>query len=1021
MPNNNIYNYHKVIFRFRAPYKVQFAELHGDMIHWYHLIIMNKIDDNLFETQMYLPTGIYEYKYKLSDGKWFLDPDNPSTRSTNGNTNNLLIVGGAGEPIMHAPVNPYVYIEDDGRVCIKAGLRKSNGNQLILSFYDGVKSSEVLMKLTGEEDEYWLYKCYIPGSSKFYEYNFILEDRRVIGLNSTGAIQTFKINLDDLKKESPEWWKKSILYTIFVDRFKKSGFNWQKKNLSRDEFAGGDLQGIIESIPYLSDLGVNAVHLTPIFMSKSVHRYDCIDFRRISPELGGESVFCKLIEEAHKNGIKIILDIPVTHVNKDFFGFQDVYKKGPDSPYWNWFIIYRYPFVKGYDPGYAHYTKGQWKEPLLNTKNDEVADYLTGVFEHWTKLGVDGFRVDAAAEISIELIDRIKSTVKKINKDVILFGEVIPDNTYRWTAKSLDSATDFGIEQVIYKWFIKKRISAKKAKNKFAIRDFLRGTSGYSSISFTATHDQVRLLTLCKNTDIVKLAYLLIFVRPEIPSIYYGDELGIFSEEPSRNFEDSWPDRQCMPWDKLKDKTELLEFFKALINLRKRYSCLTEGDLQYPDATFGENQTNKKNVFIIRRTYKDEIVDIIIHGGEGNTQVLLPSDAPSDYKILLKSGDVIVNNDVVKLGSWSAVILERFPLKEKVNLWNELNKNNRILSGISFKEGNIETVSLPANLYLLLTEKCNLNCLHCITGAPGIRKKGTAREMQRWALNNLKESFAAADYFGFVHGEPLLSELLLDVLKSIQELHQKPDYNVHILTNGMLLSRDKFLQLVDYGVTSLGISLDGATKETNDLIRDGCNFNKVINNIEQAVKIRNIEKLNMRIGISVVVTDLNICELSQIGKLCCNLGVDWLKIEELFPATSFARHHMIMAQDLNLIENKKQLIDTIKDNNLVLVDHLSPPEGCDCDAKFNNELKKFRNNDNYANRAHFNPCRAMWEQAWIDPDGTVKPVDSHHSPIGNILHESMLSIWNNEEIKLMRSNVLKAIPLSKRSNCPLIY
>jgi MoaA/NifB/PqqE/SkfB family radical SAM enzyme len=328
---------------------------------------------------------------------------------------------------------------------------------------------------------------------------------------------------------------------------------------------------------------------------------------------------------------------------------------------------------------------------------------------------------------------------------------------------------------------------------------------------------------------------------------------------------------------------------------------------------------------------------------------------------------------------------------------DEVVDNNRILSGMAYAKGLTICPAYPSNLYLTVTEACNLSCRHCITGAPTLTREGRAREIGPWLLEALRDAFAAADYFGFTHGgESLVSPMLPEALKAIRAARGDRPYHVHLLTNGKLLDGETTRQLIGLGVTSLMVSLDGATADANEAFRCGGSFATVLEHIRDAVRVRERLQADLRIGISMVVGRSNVDQLPAMGDLAKALGVDWLKIEEIFPATSFARQEMIAPAHPLVLEGMAALRERLAGSKLVLVDHLNPDP----------EAPSFRRADNYANRACFHPQMSGWEQACVDPDGSVHLVDYHQPAIGNLCETSFFDIWNGDEAQRTRQRWL---------------
>ncbi len=960
----------RLVVRFRPERPMSTVELRGDFHHWLAPIPMRVGADGWWEAEVPVEVGVYEYKFHLAGGEWALDPGNPRTRSRDGSSNNLAVVGGAAEPVLHAPASPFVHREDDGRLCVRAGLRRGHGESLTVRWDEGAGVRRTRMARVGEEDQHLLFEAHLPGAGRAVDYLFVLTDGGAVGAEG-GAAQPFRVELRRAPPGPPDWWRSAVLYTVFVDRFRRAGqLGWRESTRWDREFrAGGDLDGVVDALPYLVDLGVDVLHLTPIGISPSVHRYDCVDPRRVAPELGGEPALDRLIEAAHAAGLRLLLDLTVTHVDRDFFAFRDVRERGQRSPYWDWFHIERYPFLDGFEPGYRHYQKGQWREPLLDTDNPEVRAYLTETFAGWVDRGVDGFRIDAASDVPVDLVREIRRAVSRRNREAVVFGELIPGNLERWTADAVDAATDFVDQEITYDWLWRRRGSAAASARAYQRRRFTRGGPGWSSIGFVGTHDQPRLATLTGDARVARLGQLLILTRQAVPMFYYGDEIGLRAAAPG-GFEDSWPDRQCMEWDRSRWDAETHALCRSAIALRRATPALGRGDEQFFDSGPAE-------VIGFRRRLGDQVIDVLLNGSDQHQVALLGDDAPA--AVLLALGEVTVTGGAARLGPYAGVVLDRTRSLEP-----EILDHNRALCDLAFRDRSELVPGYPANLYLTVTETCNLRCRHCITGAPALTASGRARTAQPWLLDALAGGFAAADYFGFAHGgESLTAPVFFDVLSAIRRARGGRPYQVHLLSNGMLLDRATVGRLIDHGVTSLMVSIDGATAEVDDSIRCGGDFARVTAHIEGAIALRRARGADLRIGISMVLGRENLDQVAAMGRLAVELGVDWLKLEETFPATSFARRDFVEPASPEVVEAMAGLRDAVGDR-LVVVDHLAPDP----------EDPEFRAADDFANRVEFVPRRAAWDQACVDPDGTVHLVDYAGPVLGNLRQTRFDELWN---------------------------
>ena len=160
----------------------------------------------------------------------------------------------------------------------------------------------------------------------------------------------------------PDWVQDSVFYQIFPDRFangdpQNDPFNlqpWGSPPGLRG-FQGGDLEGVIQKLDYLHDLGITAIYFNPIFRAASNHRYDTHDYFNIDPKLGDLAVFKRLLARAHSLGIRIILDGVFNHCGRGFHAFADLLENEADSPYLGWFHVKDFP-LHAYDsdpPSYA--------------------------------------------------------------------------------------------------------------------------------------------------------------------------------------------------------------------------------------------------------------------------------------------------------------------------------------------------------------------------------------------------------------------------------------------------------------------------------------------------------------------------------------------------------------------------------------------------------------------------------------------------------------------------------------------
>lgn len=1002
-----------ITLRCKPDRPVTSLELRGELPHWSEAIPMQPIDGGWFEARLRLGTGVHEVKLRTPDGAWILDPG-WRTVTRGGETNGVLVVGGAGEPVLHAPAAPWLTVCDDGRVIVRACLRRGAGFGLRLRIDEGGGEVVRQMRRVGDDGDHHCFEIEVPGVGRAIEYAFLLADGRVIAGPDGRA---FHAALRTLAVARPAWWRDAVVYTVLVDRFRRGGVGgaWADPlRCDRAWRAGGDLDGVVEALPYLRDLGVTVVHLTPVCAAPSPHRYDAIDPRAVDDALGGEAGFDRLIAAAHHAGLRVIVDVAATHVDRAFAPFRDVREHGPASRYWRWFRPHRWPFFDGPDPGYQHYQKGQWKEPLLALDEPEVVEYVCETFAHWARRGADGLRVDAAADLPLPLIVRLRDAVRGASAEAVVFGEVVPACVDRYVPGALDAATDFAMREATVGWLRGAVPAAGVAAA--AVTQRRRGAAGASALGFVGTHDQPRIATLTGDADLARLGLLAVALGARVPLLYYGDEIGLAAADDgadgaaARSFEDSWPDRMPMRWDRAAWDVATLATVRGALALRRDREVLRAGD--------EEITAPAPDVLCIRRRRRaaaGDAIDVVLHRGGAPVVVTLPPG--DDARVLLAVGDAVLEPGAparVRLGARSAIVVDR--RREPLDVEVALRDHNAALAAQAFRDGHVATPAYPQRLYVTVTEACNLRCLHCITDAPERSRSGTARTIAPWLLDALDEAFGHADHVAFTHGgESLAAPAFAEVLRRIQGARAGRATDVHLITNGTLLDEPRLRSLLELGVTSLMVSLDGATARTNDAIRVLGRFDRVVANVAGAVKLRAALGADLRIGVSTVLGRSNLGELAALGRLCRDLGVDWLKVEETYPATPFARRDAIDPGAREVTAAMAALRDALAGSPMVLVDHLAPPGGCVCAG--DDAARAFRAADDFANRFAFRPCRAAWQQAAVDPDGTVHVGDYAGPALGNLLDAPFLDLWNAPAAIAVRERALAASPEIRRRAC----
>jgi glycosidase len=368
---------------------------------------------------------------------------------------------------------------------------------------------------------------------------------------------------------APKWVKDTVWYQIFPDRFNSipSKKHWPLGPVTNATHYGGNLLGIIDKLPYLSELGISGLYLTPIFESPSTHKYDTTDYFKIDPDFGTLEDLKVLVKKAHDLGIKVMLDAVFNHAGIHFEAWN-LAKDDPKSPYRKWFYFNE----KGYET--FSFAKNM---PKLNTTNPEVIDYFCSVGQYWIKeADIDGWRLDVANEISSQFWRSFRNSVRSI-KEVYILGEVWHDSNPWLLGDQFDAVMNYFYTRIIMDYFIHKTMTLESFREK--IDDFRNRYPHLvlkNQFNLYDSHDTARLLTQADgNIALVKQMLALLLCSEGSPCIYYGTEIALEGGQD--------PDcRRLMQFDPDPVKHELYRFIKTFLLLRKTYSVLAnEGSWEW--------------------------------------------------------------------------------------------------------------------------------------------------------------------------------------------------------------------------------------------------------------------------------------------------------------------------------------------------------------------------------------------------------------------------------------------------------
>ncbi len=385
--------------------------------------------------------------------------------------------------------------------------------------------------------------------------------------------------------ESPMWWNDAVFYQILVDRFRRAGSDTLRGDPMKPEFCGGNLRGVIEALPYLSNLGIDALWLSPIQPTAAYHGYHMTDLERVERRFGGKASFKALLRAARPD-FRIIMDFVPNHVHCTHPLFAEA-RRRKNSRYRDWFFF----DDKG---GYLCFLNF-CELPKLNLNNPETRRYVIDCALHWLEMGVDGFRLDHVLGPSMSFWKAFHKEVKNRFPDTYLLGEAlflgiggphmktlglphkrrhlqkekrgesVADDIMLEYRNVLDGVLDFGFREImVHEVAHAKQMPSKKHVQGMLNEHYAKFPDGFSLPSFLDNHDINRFMFEAGDRiGRLKLAAEIQFSQKQPPIIYYGTEAGM------SQIRDTWGPhadlnaRQPMPWNN--PDPELHEFYTNLI------------------------------------------------------------------------------------------------------------------------------------------------------------------------------------------------------------------------------------------------------------------------------------------------------------------------------------------------------------------------------------------------------------------------------------------------------------------------
>ncbi len=502
-----------------------------------------------------------------------------------------------------------------------------------LSTRDDVKSKEKFYstEITMPEKGclVW-YHFIIVTSEKTYYYGNNPEQLGGVGeLYFDYAPPAFQITVYQRGAKTPDWFKHSVMYQIFPDRFYREGneivekrgavfhASWKDDpcyykdvdttDIVAYDFYGGNLRGVESKLDYLKELGISTIYFNPVFESESNHHYDTGNYHKIDPILGTNEEFKHLLDVARSKGISIIIDGVFSHTgsNSIYFNRNGQYNsvgayQSKNSPYFEWYSFRNYP--NDYE--------SWWNFPTLPNVREITPSYMDfiirdndSVLKHWVREGIAGWRLDVIDELPAEFSQLFFAELKKANPDAIMIGEVWEDASNKIAygvqrqylcGYEMDSAMNYPWRAHLFDFILGKIDGETCMKRMESLRENYPKENFYVMMNLLSSHDIMRPVTIFGEAPYydkmpaieqakfkldekheklgkarLKMAALWQMTYPGVPCVYYGDEIGM------QGFKDPTNRR---PYDWENGDKDLLETYKKFIAIRNKNLVLQTGE-----------------------------------------------------------------------------------------------------------------------------------------------------------------------------------------------------------------------------------------------------------------------------------------------------------------------------------------------------------------------------------------------------------------------------------------------------------
>ena len=702
-------------FSFQPTRAVTRVNLAGDFNAWSTTATpMSRGDDGVWRVSMQLAAGERFYKFVVDGSTWLADERNPRKQDDgNGGNNSVLRLGAEanldgvrvrlgdgkieGGGVLHDPTRAaFVQQLPDGRLLVRVRTLRGDVESVEFAPRSGAR---VQMRDSGSDGTFSWWEVALKPPTSALSYTFLFSD----GATRLSDARTYSLDSSpDAFFTTPGWAKDAIWYQIMLERFRdgdlannpdpcrpwtsewytpsaweghngQTFFNWYVF----DRHYGGDLAGLRAQLPYLKDLGINALYLNPIFQATTHHKYNATSFIHVDEHFGTrgdyakaeavedlrdpktwtwtptDRLFLDVIRDAKALGIRVILDGVFNHVGTAHPAFRDVKARGEASPYRDWFSVRSWnPFE--YD-GWAGFT-----ELPVFRKNDqgficeEVKQHIFNITRRWMDPngdgdpsdGIDGWRLDVPNEVAMPFWYEWRALVKSINPDAYIVGEIWKRADSWLDGRSFDAVMNYPFAESLLQWIRDKdrKITASELDRRLAeLRRAYPAQATYVLQNLVDSHDTDRLVSKLRHPDSdydkgnreqenasykggkpesdeykrARLIALAQMVYVGAPMVYYGDEVGMWGADDPTN-------RKPMLWKDLEPYEKPLEntvneahhaWYKQIIALRNAHPALRSGSFETILCD------DAHDVWVFERTLGNETLLVALNASQHEAQL----------------------------------------------------------------------------------------------------------------------------------------------------------------------------------------------------------------------------------------------------------------------------------------------------------------------------------------------------------------------------------------------------------------